>query len=203
MLLDLNNNKHLNIPVIKDLRKKYNKNNQYNECFGYNDKFIAISFIERYLKDEDIIKNKLMGLNNTGFYSEIKMNVANKNYDFKQMISIDLHLDGIIKPELINNIGDVTFFSRDIDVIIKKMNVVLERISKFILTKKDIKKYIIDNYAELNTDLIYHNITSTTKEEVINTSNISEIINGFLIKNEFSFAKILIDIVNKTIFYRW
>ena len=202
MLLDLNNNKHLNIPVIKDLRKKYNKNNQYNECFGYNDKFIAISFIERYLKDEDIIKNKLMGLNNTGFYSEIKMNVANKNYDFKQMISIDLHLDGIIKPELINNIGDVTFFSRDIDVIIRKMNVVLERISKFILTKKDIKKYIIDNYAELNTDLIYHNITSTTKEEVINTSNISEIINGFLIKNEFSFAKIFIDIVNKTIFYR-
>lgn len=200
MLLDLNNNKHLNIPVIKDLRKKYNKNNQYNEYCGT--KFIIISFIKRYFENEDIIKNKLMGLNNTGFYSKIKIYIANKNYDFEQRGGIDLRVDGLIKPELINNIGDTTFFNDNIDIIIKKINIVAEKISKFNLTKKDIKKYIIDNCGELNIDLIFHNIISITKQEIIDNSNISDVINDFLKQNKLDLIRIFVDIVNKTIFYR-
>ena len=183
-----------------DLREKYKNKYKYKEylhCDGY----YLISFIERYLKDEDIIKNKLIGLKNTGFfYSPINIQITKKNHHFKHVGSINLYIEGLLSPDFIGCIGNATFENDDINIIINKIDIIKNKIFNFKIPFIDIEEYIRNNYSETNVKLIFSEINSIIKNEVIDNTNIVSLINKLLKLNALGFVRVLTDIANKKIF---
>ena len=183
-----------------DLREKYKNKYKYKEilnCDGY----YLISFIERYFKNEDVIKNKLMGLNNAGFfYSQINIQIAKRNCHFEHIGSINLYVEGLTSPDLIGRIGNVVIENDDINIIINKIDIIMEKISNFKITIAEIEKYIKNNYAEINAQPIFSKINSIIKYEIIDNTNIAGIVNKLFEQSALGSLRVLMDIINKKIF---
>lgn len=183
-----------------DLREKYKNKYKYKEILNC-DRYYLISFIERYFNNEDVIKNKLIGLNNAGFfYSQINIQIAKRNCHFRHIGSINLYVEGLTSSDLIGCIGNATFENDDINIIINKIDIIKSKIFNFKIPFIEIEEYIRNNYSETNAKLIFSEINSTIKNEIIDNTNIVSLINKLLKQNALSFVRVLTNITNKKIF---